>query len=105
MCTIITTTNCWVNSKNSRYNGRDTRIAASDPSYRLFHTSTKKVLNMNVRMTEIADELNSAWVSLENAVIVAYDDGYSGLVWQIKQRQLMIENLIGEIEDKEYEDE
>lgn len=60
---------------------------------------------MNVRMIEVRDNMNQAWASLENAIIVAYDDGYSGLVWQLKQIQLQIENLEVAIEEKEYGDD
>lgn len=60
---------------------------------------------MNNTTDKIVHQLNLAWTAIEDGIIDAYDDGYSGLVWQLKQIQLEIESLQTNIEEKEYGDE
>lgn len=60
---------------------------------------------MNETIVKVKSHLDIAWLELENSIVAAYDDGYSGLVWRLKQIQLQIDNLEVEIDEKEYGDE
>ena len=60
---------------------------------------------MNETIIKVKSHLDIAWLELENSIVAAYDDGYSGLVWRLKQIQLQIDNLEVEIDEKEYGDE
>lgn len=59
----------------------------------------------NKTLEQVVHQLNLSWAALEDGINAAYDDGYSAVVWKLKQLQLQIENLETEIQDKEYEDE
>ena len=60
---------------------------------------------MNETIVKVKSHMDIAWMEIENSIIAAYDDGYSGLVWQLKQIQLQLDNLECAINEKEYEDE
>lgn len=60
---------------------------------------------MNETIVKVKSHLDIAWLELENSIVAAYDDGYSGLVWRLKQIQLQIDNLEVEIDEKEYGDD
>ena len=59
----------------------------------------------NKTLDKVVNQLNLAWQSVENGIIEAYDEGYTPVVWKLKQIQLAIESLETEIQEKEYEDE
>ena len=59
---------------------------------------------MNDTMDIVIRQLNDAWQDLEHAIGTTYDEGYSALVWKLKQIQIQIENLEVEIQQKEYDD-
>ena len=60
---------------------------------------------MNETTVRVKSHMDIAWMELENSIIAAYDDGYSSLVWQLKQIQLQLDNLEAAINEKEFEDE
>lgn len=59
----------------------------------------------NETLEKVVLQLSLAWSHVDNATNYAYDDGYSSVVWKLKQVALAIENLETEIQDKEYDDE
>ena len=60
---------------------------------------------MNATMKKVVEHLDMGWMMIENGINEAYEEGYSSVVWKLKQIQLQIENLEGEIHDKIYEDQ
>ena len=60
---------------------------------------------MNDTIIKIKSCMDLAWMELDRAIIVSYDDGYSGLTWKLKQIQLQLDNLEAEINDKEFGDD
>ena len=59
----------------------------------------------NETIDRVKSHLDHAWVALEDGINAAYDDGYSAMVWKLKQIQLQIDNLEAEINDKEFGDD
>ena len=60
---------------------------------------------MNETIVKVKSHMDIAWLEIENSIVAAYDDGYSSLVWKLKQIQLQLDNLEAEINDKEYGDD
>ena len=56
-------------------------------------------------MDIVIRQINDAWQDLEHAINTTYDEGYTAVVWKLKQIQLSIESLEHEINEKHYDDE
>ena len=59
----------------------------------------------NKTLEQVVHQLNLSWAAIEDGINAAYDDGYSAVVWKMKQIQLAIEGLETEIQEKEYDDD
>ena len=60
---------------------------------------------MNDTIVKVKASIDIAWMELDKAIAVTYDDGYSGLTHRLKMIQLQLDNLEVEIDEKIYGEE